>query len=85
MNLEHFGYPCNLPEPTPVGSCGCSGIIYDYELEICGVCGSDRHASCRKECRVCGADGCPNCMSKTDDGEVVCTDSQCEIDLERGF
>lgn len=63
------------------GSCqGCGGVIYQYELAICGWCASEVHFGCLQSCERCGFEGCRTCLSKDPDTlEWVCEECRKEI------
>ncbi len=80
--LEHFGTPCELPEPDIVGTCeACGGDIYDYELGQCDKCGTDVHTDCLVKCVKCAEEGCKKCM--LEDKEML--EYFCDEDCQNNF
>ncbi len=76
--------------PNEVGTCLCSGVILDYELTQCRLCGEDIHVGCVKICAQCKEPGCQNCHkhNKLED-EWFCGEdgeqSDCEDEYFRRF
>lgn len=81
--MDRFGSGLTQIWPTEVGVCaGCSGMMYDWELSVCGLCDANVHIGCIEECVVCGLIGCRSCLFKhpeTGEWECVnCKGESCE-------